>query len=205
MPSAAEGRGSTGGSTLTRQRPRLGPRWSVEPQPRERRPTQRRLRWLGCCGGLSLGRGSPVGEEKEAEAVVPSAREERDRRQGTAAADRSSARRPWWCLVRPVGGGGRSRERLCSARVHGGRAPRHGAERSKETTRGRRRMERAGAGLGLSRRASTVPWRACGRARGHAAAACCARSAMTSTSSKSTQELAIPPQKYTETPIFLPS
>jgi len=47
-------------------------------------------------------------------------------------------------VVRPVGGGGRSRERLCSARVHGGRAPRHGAERSKETTRGRRRMERAG-------------------------------------------------------------
>jgi len=95
-----ERRRSTGRPARTRRWPRLGPRWSVEPQPRARRPTQRRLRWLGCCCGLPLGRGSPVGEEKEAEAVVPSAREERDRRQGTAAADRSSARRPWWCSAR---------------------------------------------------------------------------------------------------------
>ena len=65
-----ERRRSTGRPARTRRWPRLGPRWSVEPQPRARRPTQRRLRWLGCCGGLPLGRGSPVGEEKKAEAVV---------------------------------------------------------------------------------------------------------------------------------------
>ena len=58
MPSAAEGRGSTGGSTLTRQRPRLGPRWPVACRPREqaeRRRLLRRRRRYGGFGGRKRG------------------------------------------------------------------------------------------------------------------------------------------------------
>ena len=152
-----ERRRSTGRPARTRRWPRLGPRWSVEPQPRARRPTQRRLRWLGCYGGLPLGRGSPVVEEKEAEAVVHSAREERDRRQGTAAADRSSARRPWWCLVRPRQrgrpGGERRKRRGVPTAVEGHSGGGGGA------ASGWRRKEQ-GAALLCSR-----PWRTCASAR----------------------------------------
>jgi len=135
------------------------------------------------------------GSDGWAAAVV--SRSAEDRR-----SERRRRRRRWYGQwVEEEGAGSGSALLASMADVRRG-AERSGARRQRE---GGGEWREQGAGLGLSRRASTVPWRACGRARGHAAAACCARSAMTSTSSKSTQELAIPPQKYTETPIFLPS
>ena len=44
-----------------------------------------RLRWLGCFGILPLGQGAPVEEEKEAEAMVHTARAEKAWRAGNVA------------------------------------------------------------------------------------------------------------------------
>ena len=136
MASAAEGRGSTGGSTRTRRWPKLAPR----------RPDAAWPRMPAACSGG--GGGPPVATAIRRPMAWASVR-----------VRCSTTRQRRWCTwLRPWGlGAARTRRRRARPAGHGGRASRRGAERGRASE-----GERWGVGSSAS---SSIPRRG-GRARG---------------------------------------
>ena len=136
MPSAAEGRGSTGGSTRTRRWPQLAPRRPDAAWPR----TPAAYSGGGCCPPVATAIRRPMAW-------------------ASVHARCSTTRQRRWCTWLRLWGLGAARTRRRRARPagHGGRASRRGAERGRASE-----GERWGVGSSAS---SSIPRRG-GRARG---------------------------------------
>ena len=168
MPSAAEGRGSTGGSTLTRQRPRLGPRWPTAAWPRAGGGCS----GGSCCSSVAARHDGEEGPRRDSrgQGEGGGAGGSRGWTRGSSGRWRrgvaSSASRPWWTRPCSARTSMAPRAREHRGRAEGVRASALGFDAHSSRAHGCSRE--AGARVGMVGRAAAMhsATAAIGRARG---------------------------------------